>query len=503
MKEDSLKKRYFYKLLTNIISLPIALVTQAIIPRILGPMSYGSYSFLTGFFSSIIGFLDSGTSIGLYTKLSQRQSEEGLISFYWQFVLSIFAIIILLISSIFIIGIDDFVWPDLTVKYVYLGLVWAWMTWVFSIVQKILDAKGYTRKNEIIRSIQKLVSCVVLIFFYFIGSISLEHFFYFQYGSLFLYILLCSFYFKTLKIRLFPIIQVNYLVYIKEFYLYSGPLIIAAFVGLIVALLDRWFLQNFYGSLEQGYYGLAYQVGAVCFLFSGAMTPLFTREFAVAHANQNTHKKKQLFFKYVPLLYFIAAFLSLFITLHAETVMKLMGGDSYKEAVVVISIMAFYPIHQTYGQLCGSVFYSTDNTKLYRNIVIVTMLISLPISYFLIAPNKYYGLGFASEGLALKMVVSQLIAVNLLLYYVTRIIKINFYKFILHQIIVCIILFSLSYFSKWIFLGLDFHYFIKFMLSGLFYLISVLLLIVINPKILSLKRKDIYKFILNFKNKIV
>ena len=30
---DSLRKRYFYKLLTNLIGLPVYLVTQAIIPR--------------------------------------------------------------------------------------------------------------------------------------------------------------------------------------------------------------------------------------------------------------------------------------------------------------------------------------------------------------------------------------------------------------------------------------------------------------------------------------
>ena len=39
-KEDSLKKRYVYKLGANIIGIPVSLVVQAIIPRILGPAVY-------------------------------------------------------------------------------------------------------------------------------------------------------------------------------------------------------------------------------------------------------------------------------------------------------------------------------------------------------------------------------------------------------------------------------------------------------------------------------
>ena len=84
---DSLGKRYFYKLLTNLVSLPVYFVTQAIIPRGLGPQAYGDFNFLTNFFSQVMGFLDMGTSIGFYTKLSQRPHETALVSFYFYFLL--------------------------------------------------------------------------------------------------------------------------------------------------------------------------------------------------------------------------------------------------------------------------------------------------------------------------------------------------------------------------------------------------------------------------------
>ena len=85
MNPVSLKKRYLAKLAANLVGLGINLVTQAIIPRGLGPKAYGDFSFLSNFFTQIMGFLDMGTSIGFYTKLSQRQKDFGLVSFYLSF----------------------------------------------------------------------------------------------------------------------------------------------------------------------------------------------------------------------------------------------------------------------------------------------------------------------------------------------------------------------------------------------------------------------------------
>jgi len=42
---DSLKKRYFFKLFSNFSGMAISLVTQAIIPRGLGPKNYGDFNF--------------------------------------------------------------------------------------------------------------------------------------------------------------------------------------------------------------------------------------------------------------------------------------------------------------------------------------------------------------------------------------------------------------------------------------------------------------------------
>jgi len=84
--EHSLRKRYAYKLVTNMAGFAISLLSAGMVPRGLGPEMYGNFSFLTNFFGEIKGFLDMGVTIGFYNKLSQRQTETTLIAFYFRFI---------------------------------------------------------------------------------------------------------------------------------------------------------------------------------------------------------------------------------------------------------------------------------------------------------------------------------------------------------------------------------------------------------------------------------
>lgn len=59
---SSLKKKYFYKLLSNIFNSIVSILIQLIAPRALGPKSYGDFNFLTSFFSNLTDFFDMGTS---------------------------------------------------------------------------------------------------------------------------------------------------------------------------------------------------------------------------------------------------------------------------------------------------------------------------------------------------------------------------------------------------------------------------------------------------------
>lgn len=435
--QDSLRKRYVYKLITNLVGLFIGLVTQAIIPRGLGPKAYGDFNFLTNFFNEILAFLDMGTSIGFYTKLSSRPREFGIVAFYGYFSVIIFLGIIVFVAATTITSTHSRLWPDQQVFYIYLAAVWGILNWGVMVLNKMADAYGVTVSTEIVRVSQKALGLLLIILLYATQTLNLTTFFGYHYllfivlAAAFVWVMERSGY--SLR-RGWRLTRERVRGYGREFYHYSHPLFVYAVVGLIVGVLDRWLLQFFGGSIQQGFYGLSYQIGAICFLFTSAMTPLLTREFSLAFSDRDLTRMAALFRRYVPLLYAIAAYFSCFIAMQAERVVYIMGGKGYAGAATAVFIMSFYPIHQTYGQLSGSVFYATGQTALYRNIGVVFMLLGLPVTYFLIMPAEYFGLNLGGTGLAVKMVALQFVWVNVQLYYNARMLRLSFPRYLGHQL---------------------------------------------------------------------
>ena len=204
-----------------------------------------------------------------------------------------------------------------------------------------------------------------------------------------------------------------------------------------------------------------------------------------------------LFRRYVPLLYGIAAFFSCFIAIQAEDVAYIFGGAKFHDAVLPITIMAFYPIFQTYGQLSGAVFYATGKTGLYRNIGVTIGIFELPATYFLIAPTNMMGLNAGSTGLAIKMVLIQIVSVNVLLYFNSRFLKLSFKKYLVHQVVCvgCLLLLAFLSLKTVDYLHISSNIVINFLLNGIIYSIAVASLTYFVPSLFGLTRKDLNSFL--------
>lgn len=496
MPEDSLKKRYFYKLSTNLVGLIINMVTQAIIPRGLGPKAYGDFNFLSSFFAEVTAFLDMGTSIGFYTKLSQRQRDTGLATFYMYFTIIASLMVISFVFLAHTTASYKQFWPGQKMLYVYMAAVLGILAWIVQVLNKMADAYGITVSAELTRMLQRGLGLILLILLFIFSHLNLTNFFYYHYllliflGVAFIWSMKRKGHLEIQSYRL-PFIQVRN--YFKEFYTYSHPLFVYALIGLIVGILDRWLLQYFSGSIQQGFFGLSYQIGAACFLFTSAMTPLLMREFSIAYGKQDLSEMARLFRRYIPLLYSIAAYFSCFIAVQSDKVVYIFGGDKFKESAAVLTIMAFYPIHQTYGQLSGSVFYAAGQTALYRNIGVIFMLIGLPVTFFLIAPADKMGLNMGATGLAIKMVILQFIGVNVMLSFNAKFLNLSFWKYAAHQLISIFCLLSVSFLATFIvdtFLNIDRNIITSFALSGILYTAMIFLLVYIFPILFGLKRED-------------
>lgn len=492
--EDSLKKRYAYKLGANVIGLPITLAIQAIVPRLLGPAIYGNYSFLNTFFTQIVNFFDAGISAGFYTKLSQRSHEPGLVKFFWGVVGIVSTLVIVFASVVLATGLAGIVWPDQEARYVWMAAIWGLLTWYSQVINKALDAYGLTVSSEIVRLQQKGLGLALILLMFWLRRFSLTEFYLYQYTILLFLVVTWGVVLQRNGRTLFPRARLaagQIKIYSREFFIYSAPLVVLGVVALVGGVLDRWLLQKFAGSVQQGFYGLSYQIGALCFLAASAMTPLFWREISRAFGEQNMPQMQRLFERTVRIMYVITAFLAVFIALQADKVSLILGGSKFKQAALPISIMVFYPIHQTYGQLTGSFLLGTGQTRLYRNLSVTTIIFGLLLALWLLTPTTKFGLGLGATGLAIKMVLEQLVSVNLQLWFISRFLKISFGKFLIHQLYSVALLVGLAWTSAQTVNLVVLKPLLALLCSGVLYTLSFAGFVFLFPTLVSMSRTEL------------
>lgn len=492
--EDSLRRRYAYKLGISVGGLPIGVLVQAIVPRMLGPAAYGDYSFLTTFFSQVVAFFDMGLSSAFYSKLSQRQREGGLLWFFAGVAALLTLLVGVAVLAVFVLGMDERLWPHQGPAFVWFAAGWGLLAWYGMTVNKVTDAYGLTVPSEIVRFLQKLLGLVLILLLFRFGSVGLTGFFLFQYVLL---VVLLFGWWAVLKrgghdlLPGAPLSSVEIAGYLREFYGYSAPLFAFQVVGLVGGVADRWLLQRFAGSVEQGYFALSYQVGALCFLMSGAMVPLFWRDLAKAHGAGNQEVLRAMFRRFVPLLYSVAALMAVFVALQADKVSTLLGGVRFRGAVVPIAIMAFYPVHQTYGQLNSAFLMATGQTRLYRNLGVVGLAFQLLTTFWMLAPARWHGLGLGATGLALSMVVAQVVGVNLQLWFISRFLRLRFHRFIAHQFYAVGVLAATAWVSARFVDGLVLKPFWALGVSGALYVCCCVALVFLLPSLVALSRADL------------
>jgi O-antigen/teichoic acid export membrane protein len=485
--EDSLKKRYLIKLFANIVNGLINMIIIAIVPKALGPVAYGQFAYIQQFFSQLIGLLDSGTSTAFFTKLSKDRKRIELIKFYFFYSFFLFILIIVSISLINYFDYLAYLFSDISSEYVYFGVLFGFLVWFTTIFIYISDAHALTVSVETIKIVHKIVSVLLLLVFVDYLAFDLAYYFYYNYITLSLFIVFVIYLFMHKKILSQNVLNVplNMKSLSKEFLSFSSPLLILNIISIIFGLFDIWLLQKLGGSEQTGFYSLAYGIAAMCFLFTSAMTPIITREFAKAYEEKNLKQIKNLFSKYIPMLYSIAAYFGVFISFQSENLLVIFTDEKFLDAYLVLVIMAFYPIHQTYGQLSGSIFYVTEQTRLVRNIGIISSVFGVALTILFI-----YFLQLGAVGLAWKMVIIQIISVNIQLYFNSKFLKLRLFDFIYHQVLSLLFFVLIIFLTNFIMISLE-NKLMEFLISGLIYTVFVTIGTLIMPNIFGLNKENL------------
>ncbi|MDD5298985.1 MAG: hypothetical protein PHD65_00665 [Gallionella sp.] len=488
--------QYAAKLVGNVVNLIVGAIILSLIPQALGPAGYGRYEFMANFFLQVKGFLDMGTSLCFYTRLSQRQGDNGLVTFYRKLLLG--ASVLMIGGALLLAGtpVGNWLWAGEGSLLVGLAACYAVATWWLDTTRKMVDAWHLTVHGEMLYAFSRVVTVLILAAAVWKSGLKLEGYFVYQIATLLFSIaVLTPLLSKNPATARGVVAQQPTYAYMREFWDYSHPIAVFAAVGVLVGLADRWILQTHAGAIEQGFFGLAFQVSAVCFLFTSAMTQLMSREFAVAWDQQNMERMRSMFRRIIPMLYAVAAYFSVFIACHAEEIVWLLGGQAWEGGTMSMVIMVLYPMHQTYGQLSSSVYFATGQMRLYRNIGIAGMVAGLPLMLWLVLPVESGGLGLGAVGLALKMVVVQFIFVNVGLWFNARMLSINFWKLLAHQLIVPATFLLCVFASSALLSPLALPRLVQFLLAGVVYTLLVSMMILLIPQLVGLQRDMIVKFV--------
>jgi O-antigen/teichoic acid export membrane protein len=485
--EDSLKKRYTLKLVSNIVNGLINIVLVAIVPKALGPVAFGQFNYLQQFFSQLISFLDAGSSMAFFTKLSAKTDRRELIVFYGVFTFFLLILLLIVGFGIHFFDLSHQFLPDIPVEYIYFGLWFGFLTWVTQVYTKISDAFALSVSVELIKSTHKIISMLLLVGLVYSVVLDLSFYFYFHYASLLSFLLLITLLFmqKGIFTKSLWTVQVNYSSLIQEFVHFCSPLLVFNIVGILAGLFDIWLLQTLGGSVQSGFYGLAYSIAAMCFLFTSAMTPIITREFAKYYEQHELENIKKLFYRYIPMLYSVSAYFAVFIAFQSEKLVGIFTDEKFKEASIVLMVMAFYPIHQTYGQLSGSLFFATNKTRLYKNIGIIASVIGVILTLIFL-----YVLKLEALGLAWKMVLVQILSVTIQLYFNCKFLDISMKYFITHQLYSMLFFVACAFLSQNLFFKVD-SLALEFLILGCVYTLFVAIGGLIFPQIFALTLREI------------
>ena len=281
--------------------------------------------------------------------------------------------------------------------------------------------------------------------------------------------------------------------YYKEFSKVCFPLVFFLSLALVGQIFDRWFLQKFSGSVNQGYYSFAFQVGNLCMLFTSAIMPLVLREQSIHFGNMDFDKLRNVFSRSLGVLVALTAFICCFLAVKSQTIIKIFAGKAYTAAFVPMVLMCMYPIHRTYGQLNGNFFFATDRVHIYRNIGVIFTLLGVGFTFLLLGPQKYGGFNLGANGLSLKMMLLQAVSVNVQLWFNARYLKYSFKTFIFSQIATILIFLSSAFIASNFVLAVlpDLMPVVHFIVSGIVYVLFCFVVFIKWPEAIALKRSDV------------
>ncbi|MDP3651342.1 MAG: lipopolysaccharide biosynthesis protein [Rhodoferax sp.] len=504
----SVKRRFFFSVVANIARAGASLITGLLIARGLGPSDYGNLAYLLGSFWAIRALLDMGASSAFYTFIAQERRSKiyYFLYIFWltfQFLFSVALVAWLLPQAV----VDRF-WLGQERQMVLLALLATFLqNQVWQTVVQIHEAERKTIRIQmaglLIVFVHLLLVALMLLGEWLkiqaiLWAIVAEY----MAGALWLS--------RTLRHSILvphtdgektqkSTVRTAFF----EYFSYCRPMIVIAVFTFCYEMADRWLLQRFGGASQQGFYQVASQLSTISLLATGSILNILWKEIAEACKRGDNTRVFALHQRATRSLVLLAAIISCFFALWAKELVAILLGTAYQAAWPILFVMLFYPIHQAMGQINGILFMASSQNATYMKVTIAGLLVSLPASYVLIAPEHgalVSGLELGAMGLAIKIVGLNIVFVNIQSWLIARHYHAKYYWY--YQFSGISIFFTLAFFSKYavqgfipdasemIETGAKQGLLLGVVCSGIIYLAGVLAFFLLVPKMVGFDKAE-------------
>jgi O-antigen/teichoic acid export membrane protein len=394
-----------------------------LLARWLGPPSFGSLAFLLGSFLALRSLLDMGASSAFFTFMSQRARSARFIGAYYkwlgaQLLLSL-AVIGVLLPSQWI----NSIWRGEPRSLVVLALLASFMQdSVWAVLQQAAESQRQTLKVQAIGVATVFVHLLAIILLWLTGRLRVPVIF----GLIaveYAVAALCAHRFCVARFAQVPQgDEAGNEGIFAQYVRYCLPLVPYAWLSFAYAFADRWLLQNYGGKVQQAFYSIGAQFSAVALLATSSILQVFWKEMAEAHHRGDYARTRLLYQRISRVMFLVSAVVACFFIPWSGDVLRMVLGGPYVAGTATLAIMLLYPIHQSMGLISTTTLYATERAATPARVGTVFMLAGMLITYLVLAPKDAVvpGLALGSVGLALKMIVLQIVHMNVLAYLVAR-----------------------------------------------------------------------------------
>ena len=420
MPKSSIKSRFAISIFINTLKGLLSFITVLVLARALGPGLYGDFAFLMGSFVAFKALLSLGTSNAFYTFMSQNPRGGKFLAAYGGWQLIQFFLMILFIGFFSPDELIKNIWVDQKRELILLSYVVVFMQ--MQAWQTMIHIGESTRLTYRVQIMNLVIATIhlLIVFGLWIGDLlSLKILF---------SIIICEYVFallvalKLFKVFSLPIEPFNGRKVFQEYLIYCSPLIIYSMVGFAHEFADRWLLQYFGGSKEQGLFEVSYRFCTISLLVATSILNVFWKEFAEAKENEDLRQMQKLYTRVSRFLFAFGAIISGFLIPWSYEIVRIFLGENYMNGAPVLAIMLVFSIYAAMGQINGTLMYAANRTKEQLFIGAVFMAVGVPVSYFLQAPQDAMipGLNLGALGMAIKRVLLNLILVNIVAWWINR-----------------------------------------------------------------------------------